>query len=125
MQHSLEVRCPLLDYDLVDYVFSLNPDYFVKGGKGKHIFKDAFKDDLTQEVLYGPKRGFGIPMAEWFRKDWLGVFKDFYASKNSFCRENFNDNYINKLIIEHISNKDDHSKRLYLLLVLEVWNSLN
>jgi len=121
MQHSLEVRCPLLDYDLVNTAFSLNPAFFTQGSSGKKILKEAFKNELTNEVLFGAKRGFSIPSAEWFRADWLKILNDYLASENSFCKKYFNHNYINLLINEHLKNNDDHSKRLYLLLVLEVW----
>jgi len=125
MRHSLEVRCPLLDYELVETVFSLNPQFLCKNGKGKHIFKETFANLLTPEVLYGPKRGFGIPIAEWFRSYWLDILHDYLLSQSSFCKQYFNMNYIYQLIYEHKRNIDDHSKRLYLLLVLEVWNKKN
>ena len=125
MQHALEVRSPFLDHNLANFVFSLPPHYLQYRGKGKHILKDAFKTDLTPGVLSGSKRGFGIPIGEWFRNEWLSIFNDFYNSRNSFCKKNFNPTYIEKLISEHKNNRNDHSKRLYLLFVLEVWNKHN
>ncbi len=123
MQHALEVRCPLLDYELAETVLSLNNNYLHSKGKGKKILRDAFAEDITPEVLYGPKRGFGIPVSDWFRGSWLDMLKSYLSSQNSFCKTYFNPKYIQQLINEHLANKDDHSKRLYLLLVLEIWNS--
>ncbi len=122
MQHALEVRCPLLDYELVNLVFSLPPAYSRNKSTGKHIFKETFKNDLTDKVLYGPKQGFSIPSAEWFKGAWLNILRDYLNSSQSFCKQYFNSAYIEKIIKEHQQNRDDHSKRMYLLLVLEVWN---
>lgn len=121
MQHSLEVRCPFLDFELAEMAFSLNPAFYRHQGKGKHLLKEAFKNDLTDEVLYGSKQGFSLPVAEWFRGSWLEIFQDFLNSSGSFCKQHFHLPYIHQMITEHQKNRDDHSKRLYALLALEVW----
>ncbi len=121
MQHALEVRCPFLDFELVEAAISVNPKFHYNKMSGKTLLKDCFADLLTPEVLLGNKRGFGIPMAEWFRGQWLDLLNDYLNSTNSFCKKYFNKNYITELINEHVQNRDDHSKRLYLLLVLEIW----
>jgi asparagine synthase (glutamine-hydrolysing) len=122
MQHSLEVRCPFLDYEVAELAFSLNPAFYRNQRKGKHLLKEAFKEDLTDEVLYGPKQGFTLPVAEWFRGSWLEILQDFLCSSNSFCKEHFDSTYVQQMISDHQKNKDDHSKRLYTLLALEAWN---
>jgi len=123
MQHSLEVRCPFLGYEMAELAFSLNPRFYRQQGKGKHPLKEASKDDLTNEVLYGPKQGFSIPVAEWFKGSWLEIFQDYLNSTESFCKQHFELPYIQKMITEHTKNRNDHSKRLYALLALEVWAS--
>ena len=123
MQHSLEVRCPFLDYEVAELAFSLNPSYYRHNRKGKHLLKEAFKKDLTDEVLYGPKQGFTLPVAEWFKGSWLGILNDYLQSSNSFCKVHFDPAYIQQMISDHQKNRDDHGKRLYALLALEAWNS--
>jgi asparagine synthase (glutamine-hydrolysing) len=125
MRNSLEVRCPFLDYELAELVFSLNPQFSRKGMSGKRILKEAFAADLTPEVLQGSKQGFSIPMVDWFKSTWLDILRSYLQSPKSFCRQHFRMEYIEKLIKEHIHNQDDHSKRLYVLLVLEVWTAKN
>ena len=121
MQNSIEVRCPLLDHELAEIAFSLPRSFHFKGMNGKRILKEAFSKDLTNEVLYGPKQGFSMPLAEWFRGSWLTMLYDYINSTNSFSKIYFQRKYIDKMIEQHKTNKDDHSKRLYLLLVLEIW----
>ena len=67
MAHSLEVRVPLLDHRLVEWMSGLRPEWKLAGGDGKHLFKRALKPYLPDDILYRPKQGFSIPLAEWFR----------------------------------------------------------
>lgn len=53
--NEIEVRCPLIDYKLVDYVMRL-PHGIV--GRNKSFMKEILKDILPEYILYGKKRGF-------------------------------------------------------------------
>lgn len=125
MRNALEVRCPFLDYELVDTVFSINPSFNRKYNSGKYMLKQMFFSDLTKEVLDAPKQGFGIPLSEWFKGKMLNMLMDYLSTHGSFCSKHFNKKYINTLINDHKNNYNDHSKKLYLLLVLEIWNKRN
>jgi len=59
MAHTIEVRVPFLDNDLVDYVLTLPIEYL----ENKKLLKDAFPE-LQSEILNAPKRGFSSP--DWF-----------------------------------------------------------
>jgi asparagine synthase (glutamine-hydrolysing) len=67
MAHALEVRVPLLDHELVEWMSSLPPDLKLSGGDGKHLFKSARRAHLPEGLLYRPKMGFAVPLASWFR----------------------------------------------------------
>lgn len=67
MAHALEVRVPLLDHELVEWMSSLPPDLKLSGEDGKHLFKSALRAHLPEDLLYRPKMGFAIPLASWFR----------------------------------------------------------
>jgi asparagine synthase (glutamine-hydrolysing) len=67
MAHALEVRVPLLDHELVEWMSSLPPDLKLSGGDGKHLFKSALRAHLPEGLLYRPKMGFAVPLASWFR----------------------------------------------------------
>jgi asparagine synthase (glutamine-hydrolysing) len=67
MAHSLEVREPLMDHDLVEWAATLPSAFKLRGGNGKAFFKKAMEPHLPHEVLYRPKMGFSVPLARWFR----------------------------------------------------------
>jgi asparagine synthase (glutamine-hydrolysing) len=67
MAHSLEVREPLMDHPLVEWLGSLPSAMKVRGSEGKWLLKKAMEPHLPNEVLYRPKMGFAVPLANWFR----------------------------------------------------------
>ena len=67
MAHSLEVREPLMDHPLVEWLATLPSNLKLRGGEGKWLFKRALEPHLSREVLYRPKMGFAVPLASWFR----------------------------------------------------------
>src|SRR5688572_6071902 len=67
MANSLEARAPFLDRALIEYVAALPDDYKLRGGTTKLILREAFEDLVPDEVKRGPKKGFGVPVDQWFR----------------------------------------------------------
>lgn len=67
MANSLEVRVPLLDYEVVNFAFSLPVSFKIDNGKQKKILKDAFADELPPELLNRTKKGFEVPLLKWMR----------------------------------------------------------
>jgi len=80
MMHSLEVRCPFLDIDLVDFVRRIPNDFKYRHGETKYILKKALEPVLPREILYRPKKGFGVPIGKWFRE---GAFT--FDSSRAVC----------------------------------------
>ncbi len=67
MAHSLEVREPLMDHPLVEWVASLPSHLKLRRGEGKWLLKKTLEPHLPDSVLYRPKMGFAVPLARWFR----------------------------------------------------------
>ena len=67
MAHSLEVRAPFLDIELVDFVRKLPVECKLRGGRTKALLKSALAPLLPQEILNRPKKGFGVPVGGWFK----------------------------------------------------------
>lgn len=65
MRESLECRVPLLGTELVKLAFSLDEKFLFRGGELKGGLKLAYKNALPEEILHRPKKGFGIPVANW------------------------------------------------------------
>lgn len=71
MMNSLEVRAPFLDIELVDFVRKIPSSYKYKNGQTKYILKKALEPVLPKEILYRPKKGFGIPIGKWLKQPFL------------------------------------------------------
>jgi len=115
MANSLEVRVPFLDNELAEYAMSLPENYKVRGKDKKYLLKKAFDGVVPNKILYGPKKGFGVPFQYWLRSS----LKDFML-ENIRNSEIYNDD-IEHLMQEHISHKKDNGMILWKLLNLALW----
>ncbi len=66
MAHALEVRVPLLDHKLVEWLATLPSSMKLREREGKYIFKKALEPYLPADILYRPKKGFSVPLRAWF-----------------------------------------------------------
>ncbi len=91
MYNALEVRSPFLDKDVVAFLFSLPDNYIRKGLKGKHILKKVMENKIPNNIIYRPKKGFGIPLSDWIRKDLKNTVRDYLLSSDvdlfELCRD--------------------------------------
>lgn len=71
MLHSLEVRAPFLDCELVDFLRRLPTRMKLRGGTSKWILRQYAKSLLPKEVLTRSKQGFAVPIGQWFRDSLL------------------------------------------------------
>ena len=123
MANSLEVRVPFLDYEVVNFLFSLPDDFKINGVIRKRILQDAFRDILPLELYNRPKKGFDVPMLKWLRKEMKSTIKDDLLSEK-FVREQgiFEYDEINKLKKKLFSiNPGDVHARIWGLLVFQWW----
>lgn len=67
MKYSLEVRCPLLDYRVVEESFKIPHQYKYRRFDKKYILKEITYDYVPKELLDRPKKGFGVPLQKWLR----------------------------------------------------------
>ncbi len=69
MANSLEVRVPFLDHELVKVAFQIPDNLKIRGNVRKHILREAFKEDLPEELYGRGKQGFEVPLLDWFRNE--------------------------------------------------------
>ncbi len=117
MMHSLEVRAPFLDIELVDFVRRIPSAYKFCRGTTKHILKKALEAVLPREILYRAKKGFGVPVAHWFRKGELDLAEAPFASLNP--------RLVKRRAEEHRSGRADESAFLWSFYVLKKWAETN
>ena len=75
MMNSLEVRSPYLDIEFVDFVRRIPWFFKLRRGQTKYILKKALEPVLPHEIIYRPKKGFGIPIGRWFKNGFLELGK--------------------------------------------------
>ena len=121
MAVSLETRAPFLDPRVAEYAASLPAEYKLRGSKGKFILKEAVKDMLPKNILQRPKKGFGIPIAQWLRGRLNPLMNDLLSPERLKTQGLFNPEYVARLIVEHEKNVASHHKELWTLLVFQLW----
>ncbi len=119
MAHSLEVRVPLLDHKLMEWVSSLPPEYKVKGQTGKYILKNTMEPLLPHDVLYRKKMGFAVPLASWFRGPLRQRVYDQLLGERLLSTGYFDAAQIGKLISDHESGRRDHSAPIWTLMMFD------
>tara|TARA_B110000046_G_scaffold142527_1_gene149359 strand:+ start:3777 stop:5633 length:1857 start_codon:yes stop_codon:yes gene_type:complete len=82
MHHSLEVRVPLLDHDVVSYTLNIDAQLKYKNGTSKYLLKQVLYDYLPEKLFDRPKKGFSIPLSKWLKTD-LKYLIDNYLSKET------------------------------------------
>jgi asparagine synthase (glutamine-hydrolysing) len=121
MAHSLEVRVPMLDHKLVEWVSGLPPAFKLRGREGKFIFKRAMEAHLPREVLYRPKMGFAVPLASWFRGPLRGRVQQSVLGPVLADCGLFNRAYLKQLVDRHQAGVSDYSSVLWALLMFEAF----
>jgi len=115
---SLEVRVPILDHRFVERFSNLPAKHKVRGGRGKHAFREALRGRLDASVLDGTKRGFDTPLAAWIRGPLAGPVRD---AIHALPADWFNRPVLEARLAEHTAGRRDNGRLLWSLLVLEHW----
>lgn len=117
MAHSLEVRAPLLDHVFVEWAFSINSSDNIRGTEGKYAFKKALEPYVDSNILYRPKMGFSIPIAEWFRGPLKSSLNSTILSDNMLDSGFFDARALKDMISAHTSGRSNHADALWCLMM--------
>ena len=125
MRHSLEVRTPFLDKNVVKFANSLPEQFKLSGGKTKRILKDAFLGDLPNEIFSRGKKGFEVPLELWLKSSWNAIVKEEWFDVNYVSEQNlFDPKYVNELKAEFLGNKGGQLTTLiWCYIVFQSWYS--
>ncbi len=124
MATSLEARVPFLDYRFVEFAATIPGEYKMQGRKTKVILKQAMEGLLPKEILYRGKEGFSIPIKNWLKKDLKPLMMETLAPEKIRREGFFNSDYIQKLIRQHLAGQENHSHRLWALIIFGRWYDL-
>jgi len=119
MAHSLEVRVPLLDHELVEWIATLPSDFKLKDGEGKAIFKKSLEGRLPHDILYRPKMGFGVPLGKWFRNELKDRIRSSVLSERMLDSGFFNADNLHILVDQHQSGLRDYSAPLWTAMMFD------
>jgi len=113
MAHSLEVRVPLLDKSIVEYIFSLNDTVLHSDNKKKQLLKDSSRDILPDSIIDRQKSGFGAPISQMgFIEDYEEVLRDSQAAADGIFTQDGIDNYL---------DGQPQSNNVFKLILFELW----
>lgn len=121
MAHGLEARAPLLDHRILDFAFDL-PASLNDPRDPKRLLRKVLDRHIPSELFAGPKRGFTVPLRDWFRgplRPQLMALSDGAVVAPGIVRPDG----VRSIVREHLGGVRDHTHRLFHLLVLDQWLS--
>ncbi|MGD9562323.1 MAG: asparagine synthase (glutamine-hydrolyzing) [Pyrinomonadaceae bacterium] len=121
MANSLEARAPLLDHELIELVAGMPSAMKMNGLETKYILKKAMEGIVPDSILYREKQGFGVPIGKWINEQLHDRIYDDLNERRTAERGFFDHRYVDTLRKEHSAGRRDHSTKLWLLWVLELW----
>jgi asparagine synthase (glutamine-hydrolysing) len=122
MAHSLEVRVPFLDREIVEYVQRLSADFKIRYGCRKWLHRKVCERFMPGAILNRKKRGFAVNVVDdWFRSSAGKKMDGLLYDRNSKMYDFLRPAAVKTLLDEHISGKNDNHKVLFSLVVFEEW----
>ena len=123
MAHGLEVRVPLLDHKLVEFMAKLPSKHKIRRLTLKYFLKQALRGLLPSEILNRPKAGFHVPVAHWIKDELKDLIGDYLSPASLKKQGYFDPKFVQQLISDHNTLKADHSREIWGLLMFSIWEN--
>jgi asparagine synthase (glutamine-hydrolysing) len=121
MQHSLEVRVPLIDHKVMEFVATIPFEYKLSGGVTKRILRESVRDLLPASILSRGKQGFGVPLTHWFGAEFGRLAREVLYDPRATKRGWLDPKGV-RHVIEAPGNRDERRVRqVWALVCLELW----
>ena len=121
MVHSLEARVPFLDRSMVELTRRIPSRLRLRGMTTKYLLRRAMADRLPPAVVHGKKRGFNVPMPAWLAGGLRDFTRDMLSPQRLRRQGLFKPAAVERLVADHLARHRDHSRAIWTLLVLSVW----
>ncbi len=121
MAHSLEVREPLMDHKLIEWLATLPSTHKIRGQEGKYLLKKTMEPLLPNDVLYRPKMGFSVPLARWFRGPLKNRVQEAILGSRLADTGWFERRYLEELVRDHNNGSRDYSASIWTILMFEAF----
>ena len=113
MCNSLETRAPFLDYRLIEFMASVDKNIKIQGLERKSILKNTIGKKLPTQILNGSKKGFSVPLREWFKDK---NFKQYLQLNN--LNHVLDKKILKSIYRDNINEKNDSGNFLWTLIML-------
>jgi asparagine synthase (glutamine-hydrolysing) len=123
MYASLEVRAPFLDVEVVELLNSLPDRLKLRRGRGKWLLRRLMRGRLPDAVIDRPKKGFGIPLSRWLRRELRPLCESLLDARRISREGIFEAAAVTRLMQEHFSGRANHRKLLWTLMSFQLWQS--
>lgn len=143
MASAVEVRCPFLDYRLIDYALNISFEFknpwkseehklqarYMSSDEiaeeydiSKYILKKIAKKYIPNVIIERKKKGFPVPLQKWFKGDFFEVAKNLLFSEDSKIDMVANKQNLKKWVEQGVYNSDKNfGQKLWMLVSLELW----
>lgn len=122
MAHSLEVRSPLLDHNVVELAARMPTSMKIRNRQGKHILRELVGPKLPPAVVRKGKQGFSVPLRDWFRGQLASFVEETLGPHGSLPTEIFNQAKVQQTLREHREGRADNARKIWLLLTFAAWH---
>jgi asparagine synthase (glutamine-hydrolysing) len=121
MAASIESRPPMTDHRIVEFMFSLPPQFRIKGATQKYLLKKVAEQYLPMNIVYRPKAPFASPLRSWIRGPLSVMVRDLLSESSVKARGIYNHSYVSELIDKNDKGVEDNAYILWTLLTNEIW----
>lgn len=121
MAAGVEVRVPLLDKELVEFVWKLDPSFLMKGGQLKYPLKKILEKDIEPEIIYRKKAGFSAPVRSWINKDIRDEILSLLTNTNSVLYNYIDFKVVQAIIEDQFKKNIDRTMEIWILYTLQLW----
>lgn len=121
MAHSLEVRSPILDHELMEFAASLPSDLKLNKKESKYILKKMNEKRLPPDILYRKKQGFRVPLSEWLKGELKTYINEVLFESDIICGDYINMDYVKDLWDNHQKGVNDYAQQIWNIFMFELW----
>ncbi|MBL7918674.1 MAG: asparagine synthase (glutamine-hydrolyzing) [Bacteroidia bacterium] len=115
MAYSLEARVPFLDHRLIEYMAKVDKNIKMQGWERKSVLRNTIGKNLPDSILNAPKKGFGIPLREWFKSD---LFDDQLKNNLDKISEITSKPLVSEILKQNKLGEKDNGNFIWTLMML-------